>query len=441
MQIRRGFKQFLDIEFPEALQFDRKHTLSTLSKGIRVVTEPYHSNLCSIGLLIEAGSKLDGSSSGLAYLSSQLLLSGTKSRAHSTILSTLQGLGHFTHYTTRDSTWLQMVSTKENTSEFLKLLGELLTESTFAPEALNQLKNTVTRENEQLMNQPQYLLSENLHRIAFKQHGIGGFIRGDEESIAKITRNEVAEFVASNYTSGNVIISACGAVDHAEIVGLAEKHLWRMPTSTPRGSYAPDFNSTCILQESEADTTYIAIGYPSASFSHPSLHYFYVLQNILTTGRSPSTPDLNFLQSLLDITGCISHNCYLSTYSECGIMMHFLECEADSAAFLGGSVIRAMNRLGKSISPLELTRAKNMYFNQLLQQEGCSALCQGNADQVRSFKKRASRAELAGKVLEITAEELVANTAEWVNSVYPVIAVYGKISSDDLIEKIFQQAE
>lgn len=442
MILRRGVKQFIDIPFPEALQFDHKHNLSASSKGLKIVTESYHTSLACIGVMIDVGSKNDGASNGLCHLASQLLMTGTKAHpVQSDLQSIFSRIGRFSINSTRDATWLQLLTLKENTEEAFKVLGELLTESTFSQPALTSVKNKIHKENEQLLAIPNYLLTEHLHRIAFKTHGIGGFIRGTGESISKITRSEVAEFVNAHYTSNNMIISACGAVEHNQISELSEKYLWRLPTSKVNKSHqGPEFNSMSIMQESEGDRTYIAIGYPSASYSHPSLHYFQLLQSLLTVNSLPCPLSANFLQNALDVPGFIQHNSYLLVYPECGILIHLLECDGKSAEFVGGAVIQAMNKLGKEITGEELRRAKNLYFNKVLQQESIEKICQSNANQVRSFGKKITRAELASKVLEITPELFVKNIFDWVNSIYPVIAVYGNIVSEDLIEKFYQNA-
>ena len=104
MIIRRGIKQFIDIPFPEAIQYDRKHSQTIMSKGIKVISEYFSSNLCSIGLMIDVGSKNDGKSSGLAFLSSQMLFSGTKSKNRREILNQFHELGHFSINVLRDAT-------------------------------------------------------------------------------------------------------------------------------------------------------------------------------------------------------------------------------------------------------------------------------------------------------------------------------------------------
>jgi hypothetical protein len=46
----------------------------------------------------------------------------------------------------------------------------------------------------------------------------------------------------------------------------------------------------------EVSTTHIGIAYPSASYSHPNLQNFYLMQNILSLSKVGIST--NFLQSL-----------------------------------------------------------------------------------------------------------------------------------------------
>ena len=93
-------------------------------------------------------------------------------------------------------------------------------------------------------------------------------------------------------------------------------------------------------------------------------------------------------------------------------MIHLLECTEESSPFVGSAVIRAMNKLGREINSEELKRAKTMYFNKLLQNETSGLICQNNANQVRCYKKKFSKAELGSKVIELSSTDLVSSISD-----------------------------
>lgn len=45
-----------------------------------------------------------------------------------------------------------------------------------------------------------------------------------------ITRQHLADYIASNYTAPRMVISAAGAVDHAALVAAAEKSFAKLPS-------------------------------------------------------------------------------------------------------------------------------------------------------------------------------------------------------------------
>ena len=47
---------------------------------------------------------------------------------------------------------------------------------------------------------------------------------------SNITRQHLADYIASNYTAPRMVISAAGAVDHAALVAAAEKAFAKLPS-------------------------------------------------------------------------------------------------------------------------------------------------------------------------------------------------------------------
>ena len=65
-------------EIPHALKYDHPYQISTLSNGIRVMTEPQKSQMSCIGVLIGAGSRHEKkTNSGEAHFLEHLHFKGT----------------------------------------------------------------------------------------------------------------------------------------------------------------------------------------------------------------------------------------------------------------------------------------------------------------------------------------------------------------------------
>lgn len=435
-------RQFVNFPFPEALQYSRKALTTKSTRGFQIITESIPGPYCCLGLMFGVGSKNDGGSSGLAHISSQMLLAGTKNKTSDSIQESLQQYGNSSIQVTRDATWIQIISPKEYLDKSFKLISELLQESTYTESSLNIAKTRILQGNDELFSNPRYLLSEIVHKFAFKNNPMGNYTRGSQETIPLITRSEVAEFVNDNYTSNSLIVSASGNVEHNYIVDLAEKYLWRLPGHEKDNKITPPaFNSVSVMQEAEEKNTFIALAYPAASYSHPNLANFNVLQHLLSVGNIPARKEDNYFQAAMDIIGLVSHDSYLATYQNCGLLIQLIECTSSSAPFVGGAILKAMNHFGREISTSDLSRAKNQFFNDLLRNESLSHISQTNANQLRNFSRKVPNNEFASTALDLTASSLVANISEWVNTIYPVIAVYGNIPSQDLIEKFYQHAE
>ena len=69
-------------EIPEPLKYDREYSLTTISNGIRVMTEPSHSEVAAVGVFINAGSRHEKmENTGEAHFLEHLHFKGTQRRS------------------------------------------------------------------------------------------------------------------------------------------------------------------------------------------------------------------------------------------------------------------------------------------------------------------------------------------------------------------------
>ena len=56
-----------------------------------------------------------------------------------------------------------------------------------------------------------------------------------EENIRSLTRDDLLNYIKTQYTAPRMVIAGAGAVDHAELCGLAAEHFGKLPSSPPGG--------------------------------------------------------------------------------------------------------------------------------------------------------------------------------------------------------------
>lgn len=69
-------------EIPEVLKYDRPHEITTISNGIKVITEHTMSDVAAVGVVIGAGSRHEKiENSGEAHFLEHLHFKGTQRRS------------------------------------------------------------------------------------------------------------------------------------------------------------------------------------------------------------------------------------------------------------------------------------------------------------------------------------------------------------------------
>lgn len=73
---------------------------------------------------------------------------------------------------------------------------------------------------------------DHLHATAFQFSPLGRTILGSAENVRTLTRGDLMDYIATHYSAPRMVLSAGGAVDHAQLVALAEKGFSSLPTGS-----------------------------------------------------------------------------------------------------------------------------------------------------------------------------------------------------------------
>lgn len=79
------------------------------------------------------------------------------------------------------------------------------------------------------------LVLDHLHATAFQGCSLGRTILGSEENIRTLSRNDLQNYIKTNYTAPRMVLAGAGAVDHQQLVDLAGQYFGSLPTSSPTG--------------------------------------------------------------------------------------------------------------------------------------------------------------------------------------------------------------
>ena len=132
---------------------------------------------------------------------------------------------------------------------------------------------------------------DHLHATAFQGQPLGRTILGPKENIASIKRDDLVNYIGTNYTAERMVLVGAGGVPHAQLVELAEKYFSSIPIKPPT-EYAtalseaqkqlPDFvGSEVRVRDDTNPTANIAIAVEGVSWKDDDYFTALVAQAII----------------------------------------------------------------------------------------------------------------------------------------------------------------
>ena len=182
------------------------------------------------------------------------------------------------------------------------ILSDILQNSKLDPAAIERERDVILREQEEVDKQLDEVVFDHLHATAYQHQPLGRTILGPKENIASIGRQDLADYIKTNYTADRMVLVSAGGVPHEELVKLADKHFSKLPTAPPT-PYAtqvaaeqkrkPDFiGSEVRLRDDTIPTANIAIAVEGCSWQDDDYFTGLVTQAIVgnwdrAMGNSP----------------------------------------------------------------------------------------------------------------------------------------------------------
>lgn len=205
--------------------------------------------LVRLNLLVQGGSAASPlDQPGLASFATDMLLSGTTRRSASEITGEAAQLGTAVETDiSGDSAAVGISALQESLAPAMELLADVALRPAFQSQEVEKMRVRRLSQLTLQRNNPDALASQRFTAMLFgaaSPYRSAGMLNdelfsetppygydesGSEESLRRITRDDLHDFWKRNYTPGNAVLIAVGAVSQVELLALARKHFgdWR----------------------------------------------------------------------------------------------------------------------------------------------------------------------------------------------------------------------
>ena len=205
---------------------------TTLPSGMRIVTDRMDgAETASVAVYVAVGSRNEEAQEhGLSHLIEHMAFKGTRSRDALTIAAEIEEAGGDINAETASehTAYLARLLPGE-LNRALEIFADILTDSVFDPRELDREKNVILQEIAAVEDDPDDLVMELMDRAAYPDQPLGRPILGTKKTVKSFDAGMIRAYLDRFYGANSLIVSAAGAVDHAEISRAADRLFGAMP--------------------------------------------------------------------------------------------------------------------------------------------------------------------------------------------------------------------
>jgi len=338
------------------------HQVHLLSGGAKLVTASMPERLSSsVVVMFGGGSRLeDDRLAGVSHFIEHLFFKGTQKRPSSKeIADAIEGVGGFINASTdKELTayWTRVPS--EYTTLGLDVLFDIVSNSKLDPADIERERAVILEELKMYQDQPQDHVQNLFEELMWPGHPLGRDIAGTQESVSRLTRDDILEYADAQYRLPNVVIGAAGALDESEVLEFVGPRLTlprdlngTLPALPPNALDGPQ----ALVRRQRTEQAHICLGLRAYSYLHPDRYVIDLLNTVLGEGMS-SRLFLN-IRERLGIAYDV--HSFMQKHRDTGYVAVYLGVDPKKALEAVNAVVAELDMLcDREVAAEELDRAK-----------------------------------------------------------------------------------
>src|SRR5688572_8923739 len=193
---------------------------TVLDSGATVVTERMTEvRSVSVGFWFDVGSRDEPEQlAGTSHFLEHLLFKGTPTRSAKEIANAFDYVGGDVNaFTGKEYTCYYSRVLDENLPMALDVLSDMILNSLIDPDELESERKVILEEIAMHEDAPDELVHDLFYRSMFADHPLGRPVLGFNETVGKVSRDQVVDYWQDRYAPPNLVVAAAGHVDHEEL--------------------------------------------------------------------------------------------------------------------------------------------------------------------------------------------------------------------------------
>lgn len=279
------------------------------------------------------------------------------------------------------------------------------------------------------------VISDMLHDTAYMGSGLGRTILGPVENINSINRDDLTSFIKSNYTGPRMVVAGAGAVDHAQLTELSEKHFSGLSNETgvaPVADKANFIGSDFRRREDSMPLAHVAIAFESAGWDSEHAFPLMVMQTMLgcwgRTNGSGSNMASKLCQDIANNEAAHSVMSFNSCYKDTGLFGVYGVAEPTTLNDFCFYTLKNMVRLCHKTTDEEVARARTqLKATMLAHLDSSSQVCEDIGRQMLTYSRRITPAELFARIDMVDAPTVRETATKFISDNDIAVAALGPL--------------
>ncbi len=245
---------------------------TVLNNGITLIAEQTDkNNIAAMSVFIKGGI-LKEPIAGISPLTDETIMKGTETRTAEQIINDMKDAGvEIQSSAGSDFFRLSLKSTAEDFDRGFEIFKDILQNASFNQDYVDKAKTDIIESIKSSRDSPSSVAFENMYAAVFKGHPYNNQGKVLEESIPKITRDEIVKYYKDNFVPQNMIVTIVGNFDFDAVKRKLET-LSGKETKSDINSKMPRAKQFAkietVKETKETDSSWLVMAWPASGINN-----------------------------------------------------------------------------------------------------------------------------------------------------------------------------
>nr|WP_302479056.1 pitrilysin family protein [Ruegeria arenilitoris] len=410
--------------------------MDQLTNGFRIVSEQMPGlQSAAIGIWVTAGGRHERiEQNGIAHFLEHMAFKGTERRSALQIAEAIEDVGGYINaYTSREVTAYYARVLKDDVALAMDVIGDIVLNPVFDPREIEVERGVILQEIGQAHDTPDDVIFDWLQEQSYRDQPLGRPILGPSERVSAFSRDDLSAFVAEHYAPDQMILSAAGAVNHDQLMKLAEEMFGHLQ---PRKGLLPEparFTGGEARRDKALEQAHFALALESPGYRDDEIYTAQIYSTALGGGMSS-----RLFQEVRETRGlCYTIFAQTGAYADTGTTTIYAGTSADQVGELATITIDEMKRAAEDMSPEEVARARaQMKAGMLMGLESPSNRAERLARLVQIWGRVPPLEETVAKIDAVSTADVRAFAEKMAVQAPAALALYGPVGGAPTLERL-----